>query len=254
MDYVVYAYLQKGENKLAKAQCNYMDTMKIVYPVNFKVAYAFAAIPSRYVLENKMWHEAASLNPHKIIPWQKFPWQMAIVHFTRSLGSVHLGNIDAARDELNKLNTIHDTLVAQKDPYRANQVQIQINTAKAWILFKEGKKQEALEMMKLAADMEDKTEKAPVTPGEVLPASELLADMLLEMNRPGEALLAYEEDLKKHPNRFNALYNAGAAAEKSKNTEKANKYYLQLTSIASVHQSDRPELEAAKSYLKSQKH
>jgi len=254
MDYVVYAYLQKGENKLAKDQCNYLDTMKIVYPVNFKVAYAFAAIPSRYVLENKMWQEAAALNAHKIIPWQKFPWQNAIIHFTRSLGSVHIGNIDSARAELNKLKTIHDTLTAQKDTYRANQVKIQINSAEAWILFKEGKKDEALQMMKLAADMEDKTEKAPVTPGEVLPASELLADMLLEMNKPDKALLAYEEDLKKHPNRFNALYYAGSAAEKSGNAEKANKYYLQLTSIAGTNQPDRPELEAAKSYIKNQRH
>ena len=73
MDYLVYAYLQKGENKLAKEQWNYLDTIQIVYPVNFKVAYAFAAIPSRYVLENKMWKEAAALKPHKIIPWENFP-------------------------------------------------------------------------------------------------------------------------------------------------------------------------------------
>jgi tetratricopeptide (TPR) repeat protein len=250
MDYLVYAYLQKGDNKLAKEQCNYLDTMQIVYPVNFKVAYAFAAIPSRYVLENKMWREAAALSAHKIIPWQNFPWQKAIIHFTRSLGSVHMGNIDSARAELNKLKVIHDTLVAQKDSYRANQVQIQINSAEAWILFKEGKNEEALQMMKLAADMEDKTEKAPVTPGEVLPASELLADMLLEMNKPDRALLAYEEDLKKHPNRFNALYYAGSAAEKSGNNEKANKYYQQLKAIASTNQSDRPELAAAKLYVK----
>lgn len=253
MDYLVYAYLQKGENKLAKEQCNYLDTMKIVYPVNFKVAYAFAAIPSRYVLENKLWKEAAALTPHKIIPWQKFPWQEAIIHFTRLLGSVHVGLLDSARIELSKLHIIHDTLVARKELYSANQVKIQINAGEAWIKFKEGKKDDALQLMNTAVDLEDKTEKAPVTPGEVLPASELLANMLLEMNKPEKALVAYEEDLKKHPNRFNALYYAGIAAEKSGNSQKANKYYQQLTTIASVNQSDRPELEKAKLYLKNQK-
>ena len=152
--------------------------------------------------------------------------------------------------ELNKLKTIHDTLVAQKDTYKANQVQIQIKSAEAWILFKEGKKDEALQLMKLAADMEDKTEKAPVTPGEVLPASELLADMLLEMNKPDEALVAYEEDLKKHPNRFNAVYYAGVAAQRSNNAEKANIYYRQLNTIAGSSQSNRPGIGSGKVVFK----
>ena len=112
---------------------------------NFKVAYAFAAIPSRYLLENKMWKEAASLKLHPAnFPWEKFPWQKAIIHFTRLLGSVHTGNIDSAKAELKNLNVIHDTLIKQKDSYKANQVQIQIKTSEAWILFKEGKNNEAL--------------------------------------------------------------------------------------------------------------
>src|SRR5664279_1438036 len=102
---------------------------------------------------------------------------------------------------------------------------------------------EALQRMNMAADMEDKTEKSPVTPGEVLPAKELLADMLLQMNKPGEALEAYEADLKKHPNRFNGLYGAGLAAERSNNFEKANTWYQQLTNNANSIKSNRPELE-----------
>jgi tetratricopeptide (TPR) repeat protein len=254
MDYLVYAYLQKGDNNLAKQQYDYLKTIKEVYPVNFKDAYAFAAIPARYFLENKMWKEAAGMEMYPAdFPWQKFPWQKAIVHFTRLLGSLHIGHIDSAEVELKSLNQIYDTLTVQKDIYKANQVMIQVKTGKAWMLFGEGKKNEALQLMRLAADMENKTEKSPVTPGEVIPAMELLADMLLPLNKPGEALITYEADLKKHPNRFNGLYGAGLAAEKSGNREKANSYYMQLITIANSPGSNRPELETARSFLKKEK-
>jgi tetratricopeptide (TPR) repeat protein len=254
IDYLVYAYLQKGENDLAKEQCDYLKTIHEVSPVDFKGAYAFAAIPARYVLENKNWKDAARLNIHPAdFPWEKFPWQKAIIHFTRLLGFVHIGKIDSAGIELKNLHTIYDTLMEQKDLYKANEVQIQIKIGEAWILFNEGKNNEALKAMNDAADMEDNTEKHPVTPGEVIPARELLGDMLLQMNQPEKALEAYEADLKKHPNRFNGLYAAGLAAERSDNFEKANAYYQQLTAIANSTNSNRPELEAARLFLKKQK-
>ncbi len=229
MDYLVYAYLQKGQNKLAKQQYDYLINMKDVYPVNFKVAYAFASIPSRYLLENKMWSEAAGLQIHPSdFPWQNFPWQEAIYHFTRLLGSVHTGNTDQARSELQILNSLHEKLLSLKDDYKANQVMIQVKTGEAWILFMEGRMEDGLALMKLAAEMEDKTEKSPVTPGEVLPANELLADMLMLMSRPAEALEYYEAALKTHPNRFNGLYGAGLASEKSGNPGKAKLFYGQL--------------------------
>jgi tetratricopeptide (TPR) repeat protein len=251
MDYLVYAYLQKGENKLAKDQCEYLNTIDEVYPVDFKDAYAFAAIPSRYVLENRIWKEAAALKIHPAnFPWEKYPWEKAIICFTRLLGFVHIDKMDSASTELKNLNTIYDTLTAQKDSYKANQVMIQINTSEAWILFKEGKNNEALKAMTVAADMEDRTEKHPVSPGEVIPARELLGDMLLQMNRPEKALEAYEADLKRHPNRFNGLYGAALAAEKWHHAEDANAYYRQLISITSEINSNRPELETARLYLK----
>ncbi|MEP6594426.1 MAG: tetratricopeptide repeat protein [Ginsengibacter sp.] len=251
LDYLVYAYLQKGENDLAKKQWDYLKTITDVEPTNFKVAYAFAAIPSRYLLENKMWSEAANLKIHpEHFPWKDFPWQEAIIHFARLIGSVHIGNIDSAKDELKKLNIIYDTLIEQKDSYKANQVQIQIKTAEAWIQFKEGKNKDALKLMNFAADMEDKTEKHPVTPGEVIPARELLGDMLLQMNKPEKALETYETDLKKHPNRFNGLYGAGLAAEKSGNPQKATFYYKHLLTTTSPDNSARPELASINLFLK----
>ena len=169
----MYAYLQKAENGRAKQQYEYLKTIQEVYPVDFKDAYAFAAIPSRYYLENKTWKDAAGIEMLPAnFPWQNFPWQEAIIYFARLLGSVHTGDINSAKNELKNLNSIYDTLAAQKDPYKANQVMIQIITGEAWILFGERKTGEALQLMKTAADMEDKTEKSSVTPGEVLPAKE----------------------------------------------------------------------------------
>jgi len=251
MDYLVYAYLQKGGNGKAKAQYDSLTTISEVYPVNFKDAYAFAAIPARYVLENKMWKEAAALKIHPAtFPWEQYPWQKAIFHFTRLLGSVHIGYMDAASDELKNLITLYDTLSEQKDSYKANQVQIQIISSEAWILFKKGKNDEALKLMNLAAVKEENTQKHPVTPCEVIPARELLGDMLLQMNKPEEALTTYEQDLKKHPNRFNALYGAGLAAQRSNSLKKAAWYYQQLIAIADSADSNRPELAAARVFLK----
>lgn len=251
LDYLVYGYLQKADNAAAKKQWDYLKTIHEVEPVSFKVFYAFAAIPSRYVLENKMWKEAASLKIHPAnLPWQDFPWQKAIIHFARLLGAVHIGDINASKAELENLHILHNDLMKQNDVYKANQVMIQIKTGEAWILLKEGKETEALQLMTLAVDMEDKTEKHPVTPGEVLPAKELLADMLLLSNKPAKALIAYEENLKKHPNRFNGLYGAGVAAERANNFEKAKYYYRQLIAIANSPGANRPELEKAKLFLK----
>lgn len=254
MDYLVYSYLQKADNKHAKEQWDYLQTIREVYPVNPKVIYAFSAIPARYLLENRMWKEAAALQPHATdIAWEKYPWEKAIIHFTRLLGAIHLDQLDAARAEYKTLSQLHDALLKKQEAYKANQVHIQVKAAEAWILFKEGKDEEALKQMNIAATMEETTPKPPVTPCEVVPARELLGDMLLAMNKPVEALEAYEADLKDHPNRFNALYSAGLSAERSSNTGKANSYYQQLVDLSSSPDASRPELAAAQLFLKKNK-
>ena len=251
LDYLVYAYLQKGENDSALQQLNYLKSMKHISPVNFKVTYSFAAIPSRYLIENKKWEQAASL---EVAPanfnWKDYPWQKALIHFTRLLGSVNSGKLVSAKQELKILGEIRDTLLAQKDAYRANQVSIQLKSSEAWILFKEGKTNQALVLMEEAAAMENKTQKHPVTPCEIIPARELLGDMLLQMNQPARALIAYEACLKKQPNRFNVLYGAASAAEKSNDQAKALAHYRQLTRIVNANNNSRPELEKARSFVK----
>lgn len=251
LDYLVYAYLQRGANRLAKEQWDYLNTINVVQPANFKVAYAYAAIPSRYLLENKSWEEAAVLQAHPAnFSWKDYPWQEAILHFTRLMGSVHIGHIDSAKAELTALNQLHDRLVEEKDAYKAGQVLIQIKASEAWLLLKEGKTRDALASMNQAADLEDKTEKHPVTPCEIIPARELLGDMYLQINKPGEALAAYDADLQKHPHRFNGLYYAGLAAERSGDRGKARQYFRQLLNSTDSVNGNRPELVTVRKLLR----
>ncbi|PJJ58621.1 UDP-N-acetylglucosamine--peptide N-acetylglucosaminyltransferase SPINDLY family protein [Hymenobacter chitinivorans] len=248
LDYLTYAYLQQGQNQLARAQWQYLDTIRRVSPVNFKVAYAYAAIPARYVLENRLWQQAAHLPRHPgPLDWQQYPWQAGIIHFTRALGQAHLGQPDSARREVAALRGLHSELVRQKDAYKATQVRIQLLAAEAWTLLAEGKAAAAEQRMRQATDLEDHTEKHPVTPGEVLPARELLADMLLQRHRPQEALAAYEANLIKHPNRLNGLRGAATAAAQSGETAKAARYRKQLRKLAPV----APNPEAAAAHLSS---
>ena len=251
IDYLVYAYLQKGNDELAKQQLDYIQTIDEVDGVNFKTAYAFAAIPARYALERKMWKEAATLSLHPDgFPWEKFPWEESITHFARSLGALHLNDIKTAKTELENLKSRYDQLAKQIDKKQeAIQVAIQVKATEAWIEYKQGNNEKALELMKEAADMEDGTEKHPVTPGEVIPARELYGEMLLEMNKPALALENFELDLKTHPNRFNGLYNAALAAQKTGNKEKATLYFKKLVEISDSKNCKRAELNNAKLFL-----
>jgi tetratricopeptide (TPR) repeat protein len=251
LDYLLYAYLQKGQDDAAKEQVDYLNTINEVSPVNFKEAYAFAAMPGRYFLEKRLWKDAAAMELHPAdFPWEKFSWQESIFHFAKLLGAAHSGMIKEAENELTKLKELHEKLLKEKNIYKeAEQVDVQIKTSEAWLLLKQGKQTEALQLMTAAADLEDGLEKHPVTPGEIIPARELLGDMLMEMNKPAAALQAYEADLKRHQNRFNGLYGAGLAAERSGDKEKTALYFKKLVEIADVN-CKRPELSTAKNFLK----
>lgn len=247
MDYLVYAYLQKGDNAKAIEQNEYLNTIKKVYPVNFKDAYAIAAIPARIALENKDWQNAANLKLGSIeFPWEKFPWQKSILHFTRALGATHLGNIQQAEKEIQILQSLHKDLVDKHITYEANQVQIQLKISQAWLDFANGKNDAAVTLMQEAADMEDNTTKHPVTPCEVLPARELLGDLFLAMNKNAEALKAYKRDLMDHPDRMNGLYGAAIALKRLGKVKEANKYFEKLVKLAGSVDTDRPEIAEAK--------
>jgi tetratricopeptide (TPR) repeat protein len=233
LDYLVYAYLQKGNDEKAMEQLRYLNTIQEVFPVNFKDAYCFAAVPSRYAVERKDWRAAASLTLSPVdFPWQNFPWEKANFHFARLLGAAHTGQLALANAELKRLDSIRLQLSENKESYKANLVQIQSKSGHAWIMFKTGQRKEAFELMREAAEMEEATAKHPVTPGEIIPARELLADMYYESADYPNAIKEYEADLKKHPNRLNALYGLVISAQRAGDVEKAERWYKQLLTVA----------------------
>ena len=216
MDYLVYAYLQTGQEQKAKEQIDYLRSMKSMFPEGQTSTYAIAAMPARYVLELRNWKEAASLDTTTtLFDMDKYPWSKAILHFTRVLGAVHTGNIVAAKKDLTSLEKQHARLVKSGDDYKANQVLIQVKMANAWIQFAEGDKENALAGMQAAAELEEKTGKHPATPGEVIPAREILGDMLLAAGKNEAAQEAYKANLKRTPNRKNSLSGASIAANRS---------------------------------------
>jgi len=251
MDYLVYAYLQVGANSKANEQYEYLKTIKKVFPENFKIAYSAAAIPARIVLENRNWKDAAVLKLPDLleIDWSKFPWQKAILHFTRAMGSLHLSDIPSAEKELALMDSLHQELLNSGNAYEADQVKIQMLEVAAWMALKKGDLEKAVTLMKEAVHREDNTAKHPVTPGEVLPAGELLGDLYLTINRPQEALEAYENDLTRHPNRFNGLYGAAMAARQTNDIERSTGYFAELLELTEAHDSDRPELKEAGKFL-----
>jgi tetratricopeptide (TPR) repeat protein len=247
LDYLIYAYLQKGSDDKAKEQMDYLMSFEEVFPVNLKEAYAFASVPARYALERRDWAAAAALKMEpSFFPWEKFDWERSNIHFARLLGDVHLNKMKEAKTELEELKSNQKKLTDAKESYKANLVSIQVKACEAWIKLKEGQKKEAIALMTEAADMEDATEKHPVTPGEVIPARELLGDLYFEAGDFKNAMIAYENNLIRHPNRYNGLYGAAQAALKSGEKEKATKFYQQLQANTNSSVSDRPQMEIVK--------
>jgi len=250
MDYLAYAYLQGSQDQKAKQILDEMKTIDKLDDYVIAAAYAFAAAPARYTLERRRWSDAARLTLYPTgFPWSRFPHAEAITWFTRAIGSARSGDAPSARKALERLETLRQTLIASKDPYWPTQVEIQKVTAEAWIARAESKNEEALRIMRSAAELEDSTDKHPVTPGAVLPARELLGDMLLELGRPAEALREYETSLQTSPNRFGGLYGAGRAAELANDRKKAREFYMKLTALCGKADGDRPELVHAKKFL-----
>jgi predicted Zn-dependent protease len=191
----------------------------------FSAGYALAAIPARFALERRAWKEAAALIVQPTFyPWAQYSYAEAIVHFARAVGSARTGDLPAARDALARLAAIQSGLKGRQGFDWATQVEVQRRAAAAWIARAEKKDDEALQLMRSAADLEDSTDKHPVTPGSVLPAREQLADLLNELDRPREALVEYESSMHGAPARLNGYLGAARAAEQAGNLEKAHDF------------------------------
>ena len=244
MDYLAYAYLQIGQEARARAVVDELARIRKVFPENFKTAYAFAAIPARFALERRQWGEAAGLTVRP----GPFPPADAITHFARAYGLARAGRLAEAQESLVQLEATRGAL-ADKDKYWAEQVEVQCRAASAWIAYGKGQTEEALRLARAAADLEDSTEKHPVTPGPVVPARELLGDLMLEMGRPRQALPELEAVLAAAPNRFGALYGAAHAAAQVSDADRATRYFTQLTSQSAHADGERRELVEAREFL-----
>jgi hypothetical protein len=245
-DYLVYAYLQLSQDNAAQQVIGDVEATQ-PDPEAFAAAYARAASPARYVVERGDWKGAASLD----VIQNKFPQTMAISYFARALGAARSGDPAAARAEIAKLTGIRDSLREAKSNYWAEQVDVQIQVANAWALYADGKYDDALKAMSVAADAEDKTEKSPVTPGSLAPARELYGFMLLDRGMAKEALAAFEATKAKEPNRFNGYAGAAKAAQALGDTVQAKVNYEKLLALASGSDSDRPTLVAARTFVAS---
>ena len=230
MDYLAYAYLQGAQDRQARGVLDELNKIRRVDPPNFKVAYAFTAIPARYALERRQWNEAAKLpvppGSMETFPWENFRWAEAHLRFARAIGLARLGDTASARREVEQLGGIHQSLAEVKGGYDwAKQVEIKRQVASGWLAHAEGKHEESLRLMRAAAVLDDATEKHPVTPGTLLPAREQLGELLLELNQPVAALQEFETSLRTAPNRFNGLYGAARAARLASDRKRAKTYY-----------------------------
>jgi hypothetical protein len=248
MDYVVYAYLQTGQENEARREMEDAATITKVTPPGLIGEYALAAIPARFYVERQQWKAAASLTPRPGAP----PAAGAITFWARALGAARLGELAEARQNIEQLQQMKSKLEASADgaaKYWAGQVEIQRLAAAAWLAHSQGQNDEAFRLMRSSVEMEEATEKHPVTPGPVLPARELLADLLMETKQPARALGEYQVSLKSAPNRFHAIYGAAQAAEAANEPDVAKRYYAELVGICTHCRHDDPYLRRALQFL-----
>src|SRR3989475_567644 len=250
LDYLVYAHLQMAQDGSAKRVVDHVSDLPKVTFEHFVTGFALATIPSRYALERGRWADAAKLELFaKEFPWARFPQSEAQLVFARALGAARSGDAVAARRDADRLGVLRDTLTTAKVGYWAEQVDIQRQIAQAWVARAERRNDEAVALLRAAAEREDATEKHPVTPGPLAPARELLAEMLLEANEPVKALQEFESSMRVEPNRFRGLAGAARAAELAGDRTKARSYAAQLAALGEKADSERPELARAKALL-----
>jgi len=250
--YLAYAYLQIDDQARAKAVVD-----EVAQVTRGRSGDPLAAIPARWALERRDWEAAAKIEFSAVSIDLKADWPRlevrAITPFARALGAARTGQIEEARVEVEKLRLLQRGLVESPipGPYDwTSQVESMWLAAASWVAFAEERTEEAVDLARSAAELAEAAGKHPRTPGALLPPRELLGDMLLELNRPAEALVEYARSLREAPRRFNSLYGAARAAELSGSPERAKEYYDKLVEMT-VDESTRPEVEQAREFLAS---
>ncbi len=244
MDFLEYAYLQIGEDSKAKAMANGLGNVReqdMDKGLDGYLNQMRAHFPAMYAVERHQWKEALALQPSSGAE----PENQQITYWARAVGAGHVRNAVAAQDAVNQFDAMLAATRKGKHPYRADRMSTNHDETHAWLAFAQQRNEDALKLLRAVADKQDAEGKGEVE----LPAREMLADMLLQMGRPAQALAEYEKSMKTDPNRFNGLAGAGRAAELSHQSEKAKAYYAQLLkNCDNGAHSDRPELTHARSF------
>ena len=246
LDFLTNAYLQLGNDQQAQRIVDARNSVA-EYPANFRYSghTAFAAIPVRFAFERSAWAEAAAL----AIPKTPFAQAEAITWFGRAIGAARSGDLPKAREAVDQLGRLRDTLAKANDAYWTGQVAIQEQAAGAWLALAEGRKGDAIAAMGRAADLEDRSGKHVAMENRLSPIRELLGELLLEANEPVQALKEFETSLRNNPNRYRSFAGAAKAAERAGDRAQAKSYYEKLVALAAQADGGRPDLVVAKRYL-----
>jgi tetratricopeptide (TPR) repeat protein len=248
MDYLVYAYLQQGEDARALAAVE-EALAKSKYQGTFVSAFHLAAMPARYAVERRDWAGAVSLPPVAPagLPWDRYQWAESQTWFAKGLGAIRSNDFEAADRALGRMEALRDAAKEAGEDAFATYIDIDRRTLAAWRAMAAEDPDAALSVARSAVDLETTIEKHPVTPGSYLPPAEALGDLLMEIGDPAEALEAYEKSLAMWPGRFNSLLGAARAARASGDRSRATEYYGVL--LETAPHSDREEVGEARSFL-----
>ncbi len=250
LDYMVYSYLQEARDTEAKKIVDLAAKVRKTNPeLEFSAAYALAAIPTRYAFERNDWASAATLTVPNLPHWSSFPFMEALIEYGHALGRAHTGDLDGARKAIARMQQLRDATKDPKFDYFKNHLDLQMQAASAWVAASEGKKNEAIEMLRRAADAEDILGKHPVSPGAFVPIREQLGSLLLEVGQAKQAQQEFEAALKIYPGRFRGLYGAARAAEQNGDKESASRYYAKLAAQTTKAASSRDELNHVREFL-----
>ena len=253
LDYMAYSYLQEAQDAEAKKIVDIAAKVKKTNPeLEFSAAYALAAIPTRYAFERNDWAAAANLAIPNLPHWSSFPFMEALIEYGHALGRAHTGDLDGARKAIARMQQLRDATKEPKFDYFKSHLELQMQAASAWVAAAEGKKNDALDILRRAADSEDILGKHPVSPGAFVPIREQLGALLLEMGQPTEAQREFEAALKIYPGRFRGLYGAAQAAEQAGDNEGASRYYTKLAAQTSKAGGSRDELNHVREFLSAQ--
>jgi tetratricopeptide (TPR) repeat protein len=250
LDYMAYSYLQEARDTEAKKIVELAAKVRKTNPeLEFSAAYALAAIPTRYAFERNDWASAAALNIPNLPHWSSFPFMEALIEYGHALGRAHSGDLEGARKAIARMQQLRDATKDAKFDYFKSHLDLQMQAASAWVAAAEGKKNEAIEMLRRAADADDVLGKHPVSPGAFVPIREQLGSLLFEAGHSKEAQREFEAALKIYPGRFRGLYGAARAAEQNGDKENASRYYTKLAAQTAKAASSRDELNHVREFL-----